>query len=208
MRQKDLVGIREASQILRVSETALRQWTDEGKIKAFITPGGHRRYLTADLKKFMSSHRKLVSMKDLASHLEASAPLHKELDKSFLESATKYKMYAQAQTQFAALGRQILILITKYVSEPPHRDELLPSVKKVGADLGEKTAAFGMSLTDSIQIFIQHREPLIHTTTEMMKNGEGVQRRVVDAIPLVNHAMDEALVALVAAYQQRKNKGK
>jgi len=117
-------------------------------------------------------------------------------------------MYAQAQTQFAALGRQILILITRYVSEPAHRDELFLSIKKVGADLGEKTAAFGMSLTDSIQIFIQHREPLIRTTTEIMKNGEGVQRRVVDAIPLVNHAIDEALVALVAAYQQRRNKGK
>jgi hypothetical protein len=113
-------------------------------------------------------------------------------------------MHTQARVQFAALGHQILTLITRYVSEPAHQEELLTSIKEIGTNLGEMTAAFGISLTDSIQIFIQHRDPLMRGATEMMKKGEGVQRRVIDAIPLVDHAMDEALVALVAAYQQNK----
>ena len=56
MAQEPLLSISEASQLLGVSEGALRQWTDEGKIKAFITPGGHRRYARAELKKLMGSH--------------------------------------------------------------------------------------------------------------------------------------------------------
>ena len=38
-----------------VSEVSLRQWTDEGRLRAFITPGGHRRYARAGLRKFMSA---------------------------------------------------------------------------------------------------------------------------------------------------------
>ncbi len=51
MGQETLLNISEASRILGVSEAALRQWTGEGKIKAFVTPSGHRRYSQADLKK-------------------------------------------------------------------------------------------------------------------------------------------------------------
>ena len=52
MTQEPLLSISEASQLLGFSEAALRQWTDEGKIKAFITPGGHRRYVRAELPIF------------------------------------------------------------------------------------------------------------------------------------------------------------
>ena len=55
MTEQSLVTLGEAASILGVSGVALRQWTDEGMIKAFITPGGHRRYSTGELKKFMSS---------------------------------------------------------------------------------------------------------------------------------------------------------
>ncbi|HEY49917.1 MAG TPA: helix-turn-helix domain-containing protein, partial [Dehalococcoidia bacterium] len=58
MDKETVVTISEASHILGVSEAALRQWTDEGRIRAFITPGGHRRYAMDDIRKFMSSHQK------------------------------------------------------------------------------------------------------------------------------------------------------
>jgi excisionase family DNA binding protein len=57
--QEEIVSISEASHLLGVNEATLRQWTDEGKLKAFITPGGHRRYYRADLKKFTRSSRKI-----------------------------------------------------------------------------------------------------------------------------------------------------
>lgn len=60
MGQEAFLNIGEASRILGVSETALRQWTDEGKIKAFVTPGGHRRYSRYDLKKFVSAHPRML----------------------------------------------------------------------------------------------------------------------------------------------------
>ena len=75
--EAELVSISEASRILGVSEPALRQWTDEGKIRAFVTPGGHRRYSVTELKRFMSSPQKLLSIKDLVVKLEDTAGMHR-----------------------------------------------------------------------------------------------------------------------------------
>ena len=71
LEQEAFLNISEASRILGVSEAALRQWTDEGKIKAFITPGGHRRYSQVDLKKFMTSHPRILRIKDLVSEISS-----------------------------------------------------------------------------------------------------------------------------------------
>lgn len=50
----------EACRYLGVSQPTLRKWTDEGRIAAFRTPGGHRRYLVAALNDFRDAHEQRV----------------------------------------------------------------------------------------------------------------------------------------------------
>ena len=52
MRPTGWVTVKEAARYLGVSEPTLRKWTDEGRIKTFRTPGGHRRYRYEDLDDF------------------------------------------------------------------------------------------------------------------------------------------------------------
>ena len=84
--EEPLVSISEASHLLGVSEAALRQWTDEGKIKAFITPGGHRRYSRVELKKITGSHMKMLGIKDLVFELEDTTQTHRELARTSLNT--------------------------------------------------------------------------------------------------------------------------
>ena len=115
MNQETLVGISEACQILKVSETALRQWTDEGKIKAFVTPGGHRRYLVADLKKFMSPHQKAVGIRDLVVELEDAVHPLREIARTSLSAKSWYnKLDIDSQQSLASLGRNMLQTIINY----------------------------------------------------------------------------------------------
>ncbi|MFH1352314.1 MAG: response regulator [bacterium] len=44
------------SKICDVYPTTVANWIDEGKLKAFTTPGGHRRVSAGDLKKFLIEH--------------------------------------------------------------------------------------------------------------------------------------------------------
>ena len=47
------VSLGRACKQLGVNESTLRRWADEGRIRSFRTPGGHRRYKRADLDAFL-----------------------------------------------------------------------------------------------------------------------------------------------------------
>jgi excisionase family DNA binding protein len=206
MSQETLVGISEACQILKVSETALRQWTDEGKIKAFVTPGGHRRYLVADLKKFMSSSHRAIGIKDLATEIGETARLHREIGLRFFTDAPwSDRLSKEREEELAELGRRLLNAIIRYVTVPSDRTSTLNEVRDTGQGLGLALVNMGLSLSDSVTAFITHRDPILNVATGLMKKREAFSGRVVDAIPLVAHVMDEALVALVVAHLQYQN---
>jgi len=206
LEQEVFLNISEASRILGVSEAALRQWTDEGKIKAFVTPGGHRRYSRADLKKFMTAHPKMLGVKDLVSEIEETVELHREIARKSLSSAPWYhKLSQESQDHFADLGRRLLSLIVKYITEPSKREETIHLARQVGRDMGETLAIHGLPLTDSVEAFLMHRGPVVNAATSLLKRRDAFTGRVVDAIPLAINVIDETLVSLVAAHQEYRN---
>ena len=201
--QQTLVGISEASHILGVNEATLRQWTDEGKVKAFITPGGHRRYSRTELRKFISTHQKVLGIKDLVAELEDTVQLHREIARKSLSSTSQLsRLNRESQELLGDLGRRLLNLIIRYVTEPSKREEIIGLARNVGRNHGEALAKLGLPLTDSVEAFILHRDPIMSTTTHLLHKREAFNGRVVQAIPLVNQVMDETLVALVSAHQQ------
>ena len=204
MPDKSLLSISEASQLLGVSEGSLRQWTDEGMINAFVTPGGHRRYNEADLNRFMKTHPRMLGLKDLVVELKETAQEHRDIGQISLKDRHS-KINQEAQDHLANLGRQLLNLIIKYITEPSNREEIIELVRNVGRDHGEILFKMGLSLNDSVEAFILHRDPIMNAVTHLIKKREVLTGRVVEKIPMVAHVMDEALVALVATHQQYRN---
>jgi len=204
LNQEAFLSISEASRILGVSEAALRQWTDEGKIKAFITPGGHRRYARPELKRFISSQPRMLGLKDLAVELEEAAHTLRETSRASLNDGLRDNVLhdEESRTYLAQLGRQLLNLIIKYITEPSKREETVRLTRDVGHSFGETLAGLKLPLTDSVEVFLLHREPIMQATTHLIRKREAFNGRIVGAIPMVVHVMDEALVALVAAHQQ------
>ncbi|MFC1872134.1 helix-turn-helix domain-containing protein [Chloroflexota bacterium] len=207
MEQEPYLNISEASRILGVSEAALRQWTDEGKVKAFVTPGGHRRYLHTELKKMMSASLKMLGVKDLAAELEETVELHREIARNALGSAPWYKKISQdSQDRFTDQGRRLLNLIIKYITEPSKREENLVEARRVGKDMGEILAEFGLPLTDSVEAFLMHRDPVVNASISLLKKRDAFSGRVVDAIPLAIHVLDETLVSLMDTHQKYRKR--
>ena len=200
--RQPLVSIGEASQILGVSEVTLRQWTDDRKVKAFITPGGHRRYATDVLDQLIQHPPKEPGLKQVAAKLEATSFQHGEIAREFIiATAGLQQMDSGAQRKLAETGRQMLRLVMRYVTDRSRRAEIMQTARDAGAVFGETLAKQGLPLTDSVSAFIMHREPMLKAVTLMLQQGETLNRRIAPAIPLVTNIMDEALVSLVAAYQ-------
>jgi len=207
LKQADLISIREASQILGVNEATLRQWTDDGKLKAFVTPGGHRRYSKSDLKKFTRSSQKVLDIKDLVVEIEDTTNRHREIARSFLNSTSQaVRPDKSHQRQLADLGRRLLNLITRYVSEPAQREETLAMARDVGSGFGRVLAELGLPLTASVEAFLMHRDPIMQAATNLMGRREACCGRIAEAIPLANRFIDETLVSMIAAHQKSAGK--
>ena len=194
--------ISEAAQVLGVSEAALRLWTDEGKVKAFVTPGGHRRYSRAELKKFSSKEIKMLGAKDVVTEIEETFSQHREISKTYFSNVPDPEAAREYQQALAGSGHDLLQLIMQYISEPANRTATLEKIREVSARHGEISANLGLSLTDSVQAFLLHREPIIKSTTTLIKKREANSGRIINLIPMIGQVLDEALLAHVAAHQQ------
>jgi len=208
LNEPTLVSISEASRLLGVSEATLRQWTDEGKIRAFITPGGHRRYHKAELRSFVGRQQRVHSLKDLVTRIEDTPPLHRQVAYTHFVTASWYRrLDAGSQKKLAEMGRHLLRLVIRYLTEPIRQQEVEQAARSIGTEFGVQAARLGLSLTETLETFMLHRNPVLNSATDLMKRREVLSEKAVEAIPLVTRLMDETLIALVASYQQHRNSG-
>jgi excisionase family DNA binding protein len=49
----DWLTLGQAAKYLGVAQSTIRKWSDQGRVPAFYTPGGHRRYQRRDLNTFL-----------------------------------------------------------------------------------------------------------------------------------------------------------
>jgi excisionase family DNA binding protein len=54
MNEPDWLTLGQAAKYLGVAQSTIRKWSDGGRLPAFYTPGGHRRYRRADLDEFLA----------------------------------------------------------------------------------------------------------------------------------------------------------
>ena len=51
--EPDWMTLGQAAKYLGVAQSTIRKWSDQGRLPAFYTPGGHRRYRRNDLEAFL-----------------------------------------------------------------------------------------------------------------------------------------------------------
>src|SRR5258705_10637999 len=52
-RDPEWLTLGQAARFLGVAQSTIRKWSDQGRVPAFYTPGGHRRYRRPDLESFV-----------------------------------------------------------------------------------------------------------------------------------------------------------
>lgn len=200
---KGLLTISEACRVLGVSEAALRQWTDAGKVKAFITPGGHRRYLESELRLLMRQHRHVHGLRDLGQRLEGVVPREREVAQEYMRSTRWYqRLDDAARGRLRERGRRLVGALVSFVARPSTCAQVAEECRAIGREYGEDLANLGLSLTDAIEAFILHRNPVSEATMELLSNNAPMNKRALAAIPQINRLIDETLLSLVEVHQR------
>lgn len=201
-KQTRLLPISQACRMLGVSEATLRQWTDERKLKAFVTPGGHRRYDETDLKSLLTGQRHVHGIKDLVDRIESAPVKQREIaHQHFPATAWFDKLDEESTVRLRGLGSHLVGVIVLYVSRPSHQGPALEQARQLGRDFGVLLESHGLSLTESLEAFILHRTPVLDAAAALMRDKEPMNRRAANAIQQMTYLVDQVLLAVVQAHQ-------
>jgi excisionase family DNA binding protein len=121
--QPEWLTLGQAAKYLGVAQSTMRKWSDLGRVAAFYTPGGHRRYRRSDLDQFLdrsgpstaggsSSSGPLVLIVDDDERLREYVRVNLEAEGYVVREA------ASAEEALAALGEESPDLILLDVMMP------------------------------------------------------------------------------------------
>ncbi|MEM9058214.1 MAG: response regulator [Pseudomonadota bacterium] len=117
----------EVAQLMMVSPTTVRQWAQSGKLKARITPGGHRRFLPRDIEVFARERGVTLHSGDGAHELRILVVDDDEQFGRFLKTALKDSQ-STAEVATACSGFEAGQMMESFLPDVVLLDLLMPGV--------------------------------------------------------------------------------
>jgi excisionase family DNA binding protein len=183
-----------ASRLLGVDPDTLRRWADDGRVEAFVTPGGHRRFDRREIERVAATRRPEAGHRPLASLGATPDRLLAAYRRSYgasSEPSARDAVPAEDHAAFRSDGRGLVASLVAYLDAPDDaaRDEAEAAANALADDLARRLATAGLSLTESAGLFVAARRPFL------AELGAIARRRAID--PARTSAMFEAASALL-----------
>jgi excisionase family DNA binding protein len=198
------LSLQEASRILGVHPSTLRQWADAGKIHTVRTPGGHRRFAESDVRALLEPEPLQPSgVQMLVQSALGRARL--EVSGGKLNEQGWYQHFNETdKAEHRELGRRLLALVMQYLTQPAERTTIIEEARKLGTDFGRR-AREKLALTEAVHAFLYFQDFLMDGVMQMSKTmGQGVNVDLVAAYQQINTFINEVLVAMLRVYEQRQ----
>ncbi len=196
----------EAAQKLGVHATTLRRWADEGAIRCLRTPGGHRRFLEADVHAFIRSQIDSVDQRP-SGELERALILHTRHEMESKNPGDVAWLTAFDEEERAARresGRRLVGLAIQFTSRSKGHEKVLDDGRRTGRQYGWDAAEHGLSLVDTAQAFLFFRETLISSAQGALPARHWYDEESAYIRRGLGQFLDEVLLAAIAAYEERR----
>ena len=159
----DWIGLGDASRALGVNESTLRRWADAGLVRTFRTPGGHRRFASADLRRLVEeAGADGRSFNEDEFDAEAMHRIRSGLAND--ADATRVwmsRIRPEARSEMADMGRQTVALVERYLGAADADRPAMESMESDAAGLGDRYGRLlqesGVALSDAVLAFAYFR---------------------------------------------------
>ena len=190
--QAQWLSLGEACRLLNANQATLRQWADNGYLRVYRTPGGHRRFLTSDVLALTNGASSNVDA-DRADALEGSA-LRRIRRRLSGEAVARQPWYQsveeEGRVRMRLFGRRLLSLLVQDPAMRRRRQEALSESHMLGGEYGTEMADRGVSLKDTLEAFVFFRSMVLDSADPQ-------------AWPRILELADQVMVGLAESYQKR-----
>ena len=185
------LSLRDACRQLDVSNTTLRQWADNGFLRVYRTPGGHRRFLRSDVESFANAPKKAQDhVRDDAIEGSALRKIRRRLGRNdVLQQPWYQSVEEEGKVRMRLFGRRLLSLLLQESGARRRRQELLEEAHLLGREYGTEMGERGVILKDTIEAFVFFRTMVLDST------NPGSWSKIIEAA-------DRVLVGMADSYEK------
>ena len=185
------LSLDEAARRLRVHPGTLRDWADNGRIRTFRTPGGHRRFSEADVMELGSAVKP-----DLALLMHATVgQARMATNAGTLAAESWYSRFDDAaKTRQRALGMELVQLLVAFAAETDR--DWSGEISGLGGRYAALARDAGLSLGDAMRAFHLF-EGLVRASVSELSAAKAARS---DLERNVGWFLNEVRVAMVEAY--------
>ncbi|MES2209244.1 MAG: helix-turn-helix domain-containing protein [Chloroflexota bacterium] len=188
----DWLSLGPASRILGVDPDTLRRWADDGRVRAYATPGGHRRFSQADLQRLATSRRSV--RRPLSALGATSDRVNRAYVRSYRSDSGPPaidRLEADERAEFRTEGRRLVAVLLACLDATESSDRRRWESEALGLIeiTARRLAEAGASSTEVVAVYVRARQPFL---TEIASLG---RRRALDATQLAS--LFEQAVALL-----------
>ena len=195
-----------ASRVVGVDPDTLRRWADDGRVRAYATPGGHRRFQRGDLDRLVASRR--IGARGALTALGATpARLSAAYRRGYARTDGPGPLARQAvpgdeRETYRVEGRRLIALLLEHLdtSDVQARTRTARTAGAVVEELGRRLGQGGVPLEDAVRQFVAARRPFLAEIAALAQRRALSSDRVADVYDRATSLLDDLLVRFVDAH--------
>ena len=194
-----------ASRLLGVDPDTLRRWADGGRIAAFTTPGGHRRFDRRAVERLAVTRR--TDRRSLAVLGATPDRLTRAYRRSYRAEATDPGGIGTDSPDRAAFrqeGRRLVETLLAHLDAVNQRtrERTEAEASEVVDEFASRLASSGRSLTESVELFVAARGPFLRELGAVGRRRALDTARLADTYETASALLDRLLLRLIATHQR------
>ena len=209
-----------ASRLLGIDPDTLRRWADEGRVDAWTTPGGHRRFDRRALERLATDRRRgtgrpLASMGAYVEHLNRVYRRHYAADAAAAEVVAGPHGHALDddvdREAYRQDGRRLITALIDFLDadaeDTATRDRLEGDARAIVDDQAVRLATAGTSLTDAVSRFVAARQPFLAELSGLGRRRSLDPTRLAALYGDASALLDRLLLRFLATHQAPETAG-
>ncbi len=202
--QKEWLSLSEASALLGVHPATLRRWADSGNFPCLRTPGGHRRFRTADVATWTQGMQTTALAPQSESLVQSAVGYtRQEMARKHVSHESWYTAFEREEDrqQMRDTGRRLFGLAIQYMSRTREHEPVLQEGRRIGEFYGRQSAEHSISLVDTVRALFFFRESLLRAAKPGQAHPGQYDAEDVRIHRQLRHFMDEVMYACLVSYE-------
>jgi excisionase family DNA binding protein len=194
-----------ASRLLGVDPDTLRRWADEGRIDAFTTAGGHRRFDRSTLERILEARRHDATLRlaTLGATTDRLSRVYRRGYSSGAEADEVRRAIPVADHEaFREGGRRLVAALVAYLDATVDRERAAAEDGAVRAtdELADGLISAGIDLAAAVSLFVVARRPFQAELASIARRRSIDPDRLAALYDASSALLDRLLMHLVLRY--------